>query len=442
VNRLNETVQDLKSQLEAERRVSSSFTELARAIVSPLLTRKDIYQMVLDQARALTNSDHGFVSSIDPQSGAHVSHTLTKMKSDGCSAPLTQGVFPSGPHKQYGTLWGYGLNKREAFFTNDPASHPASQGLPSGHVPMRNFLSVPVVFHALLLGQIALANSNRDYTQNDIEVIEKLAVFYAVVLRNHLWAKELQEANETLEHKVETRTQELITANEKLTKQYEEILAVQEKNAALNRTLAEMNESLGQLVEAKTADLVSANKILTEQYAELTRVERELQIYATIDGLTGIFNRRHFLSRADEELKRIARYGGAGSLLMLDIDHFKKVNDSFGHAVGDAAIQRVARLCAETLRSTDLVGRIGGEEFAMLLIETDLAGAGQVAERLRQLVQDDPFGADQGISCPLRISIGVAETQFAEESLAALMVRADDALYRAKNEGRNRVITA
>jgi len=314
--------------------------------------------------------------------------------------------------------------------------------LPKGHVPMKNFLSVPVMFQGLLLGQIALANSTRDYMHRDVEIIEKLAVFYAVVLRNHLWAKELQEANETLEQKVESRTQELTEANEKLTAQYEEILDVQEKNVNLNKSLAELNKSLGQLVEEKTADLVSANRILTEQYAELARVGRELQIQATIDELTGIFNRRHFLSRADEEVKRIARYGGPGSLLMLDIDDFKRVNDSFGHAVGDAALQRVSQLCAESLRTTDLLGRIGGEEFAMLLLETELATAQQVAERLRLLIQADTFGAEQGISCLLRVSIGVAESRAQDESLAALMVRADDALYRAKNEGRNRVVTA
>jgi len=360
---LGENLQELKRQLEIERHVSSAFSELSKAIISPLLTNSDIYQMVLDQARELTDSEHGFVSSIDTDSGAHISHTLTKMKSDGCQAPLKGGVLPEGPHKTYGSLWGNGLNTREAFFTNNPSSHPSSRGLPEGHVPMKNFLSVPVAFHGLLLGQIALANSTRDYCQDDIEIIEKLSVFYAVVLRNHIWAQEMNV----------------------------------------------FNEKLTQL--------------------------------ATIDGLTGVYNRRHFLLCAEEEFRRINRYGGACSLLMLDIDRFKKVNDTFGHAVGDAAIHRVAELCAESLRSTDLLGRIGGEEFAMLLIETGIAEAALVAERLRLRIQDDAFGVEMDIFCPLRVSIGVAERQSQEsETLAALMSRADEALYRAKKEGRNKVV--
>ena len=162
---------------------------------------------------------------------------------------------------------------------------------------------------------------------------------------------------------------------------------------------------------------------------------------ATIDGLTGVYNRRHFLLCAEEEIRRINRYGGACSLLMLDIDRFKKVNDTFGHAAGDAAIHRVAKICAESLRSTDLLGRIGGEEFAMLLIETGLAEAGQVADRLRRRIQDDAFGIEKDIFCPLRVSIGVAERHSRDsEPLAALMSRADEALYRAKNEGRNKVV--
>lgn len=549
---MDEKLQELERQLEAERRVNASFTELSKAIISPVLSRNDIYQMVLDQARALTSSDHGFVSSIDPISGAHVSHTLTKMKADGCAAPLTEGVLPRGPHKKYSSLWGYGLNTKEAFFTNDPSSHPASKGLPNGHVPMKNFISVPVVFHGSLLGQIALANSTHDYSQSDIDIISKLAVFYAVVLQNHLWGKALQEANDNLENKVKELTQAEHKMRHSATIQ--SVLREIAVAAMLTTSLAEFYQTVhilvGKVLPAKffyitivdetTGDLLipfhadetfiperrSISKGITEyimrqgrtvhitpaemiQLSEMggmdeyclgnerniqsrhvlgaplieshgkpfgtmslilvdeiqvfqpedsevlsiiaaqvsmaverKRMEEELLIQATVDGLTGIYNRRHFLVRAEEELQRIDRYNGRCSLLMLDIDHFKMVNDRFGHAVGDSALLKIAGLCAESKRSTDLLGRIGGEEFAMVLIETDLAKAQQFAERLRQNIQDCNFCTEQGVPVPLRVSIGVAERKPNNEKLAALMARADEALYFAKNKGRNMVVKA
>jgi diguanylate cyclase (GGDEF)-like protein len=181
---------------------------------------------------------------------------------------------------------------------------------------------------------------------------------------------------------------------------------------------------------------------VTRNITERKRLEQKLQIQATTDGLTGIFNREHFWTRANEELQRIQRYGGVCSLLMVDIDHFKQVNDTYGHAVGDAVLQWITRLCREAIRDTDLFGRVGGEEFAILLLETDAAGAVAVAERLRQSIYDNHFVNDEGIGIPLRVSVGVAEYQKATESLSELMVRADKALYRAKSEGRNKVVEA
>lgn len=173
---------------------------------------------------------------------------------------------------------------------------------------------------------------------------------------------------------------------------------------------------------------------------ERKRAEEELQRHAIMDGLTGVFNRRHFLARANEELHRISRYNGCCSMLMLDIDHFKKVNDSFGHSVGDAALQRITGLCVTSLRETDLIGRIGGEEFTMLLLEAGAVQAQEIAERLRQSIEETVFFTEQGVRVPLRVSIGVAEYRVKSEVLAELMIRADKALYRAKHAGRNKVV--
>ncbi|MHC1759044.1 MAG: GGDEF domain-containing protein [Negativicutes bacterium] len=172
------------------------------------------------------------------------------------------------------------------------------------------------------------------------------------------------------------------------------------------------------------------------------RMEEELQYQATTDGLTGIFNRRYFLTRADEELQRIQRVDGTCSLLMLDIDHFKRVDDKFGHAAGDTALKWITLRCREATRSRDFVGRIRGDEFAILLLEIGILGAKQVAERLRQNIQDTAFKTEEGIQIPLSVSIGIAEHSSKSESPSELMIRADKALYRAKNEGRNKVVEA
>ena len=169
------------------------------------------------------------------------------------------------------------------------------------------------------------------------------------------------------------------------------------------------------------------------------KLEEELQQQATTDELTGIANRRSFFKRAEEELRRIDRYQRNCALLFLDIDHFKKVNDTYGHAVGDKALQRIAAICQESMRSTDLLGRIGGEEFAMLLLETGLMEAGLAAERLRQSIQDAVFLIDGNI-VPLKVSIGVTGHGPQEASLSEMMILADQALYQAKQSGRNRVM--
>lgn len=178
---------------------------------------------------------------------------------------------------------------------------------------------------------------------------------------------------------------------------------------------------------------------VTRDISDRRELRLELERQATIDSLTGVANRRHFLSLAQREVKRCGRHGCDISLLMLDIDHFKKVNDTFGHATGDLALQAVAKTCASELRNADLIGRIGGEEFAILLVETDIEKACAVAERLRSLVQAIHLLTQDGQSVRLTTSIGAAELREGEHDLPELMAQADQALYKAKNSGRNRV---
>lgn len=161
-----------------------------------------------------------------------------------------------------------------------------------------------------------------------------------------------------------------------------------------------------------------------------------LNVLATTDGLTGIANRHHFMNVAEGEVARALRYQAPLAGLMLDLDHFKHVNDAHGHAIGDAVLRTVAEICTQSLRNIDLVGRYGGEEFAFLLPEAGIEQARITAERLGKAVANHSFSAG-GRNFQVTASIGVAELRGAEDTLAALLDRADRALYAAKQAGRN-----
>jgi diguanylate cyclase (GGDEF)-like protein/PAS domain S-box-containing protein len=173
---------------------------------------------------------------------------------------------------------------------------------------------------------------------------------------------------------------------------------------------------------------------------EMKRLENELRRLATTDSLTGAFNRRHFMESANSEIARSRRHQHALSVLMFDIDKFKSINDNYGHPVGDEAIRALARNLTEGGRNCDLVGRLGGEEFAMLLPETPLEQAIEVAERLRLAIMDIRIQAGDKI-VSYTSSIGVAELAERDRNIEDMLSRADEALYEAKNSGRNRVVS-
>lgn len=167
-------------------------------------------------------------------------------------------------------------------------------------------------------------------------------------------------------------------------------------------------------------------------------LEQELTRLATTDPLTGVANRRRFIEQLEMELVRVKRLGEPASFVMLDIDHFKNVNDTHGHTIGDGVLQHLAALSRRRLRRIDLFGRLGGEEFGILLPGTDEAGALQFAEGFRLCVADTPF-QDGTVAVHFTISIGIAEFNSSDVAADSIIARADVALYRAKDDGRNRV---
>jgi len=175
---------------------------------------------------------------------------------------------------------------------------------------------------------------------------------------------------------------------------------------------------------------------------ELERVNKELAELATIDSLTQVANRRAVEQRLVHEFQRARRYKHPLTCILLDIDHFKKVNDTYGHPVGDKVLIEVAAALREATRNTDMVSRFGGEEFLVLAPETAAAAGGFVADRIRQSIEHRTSQkSDQGLPA-VTASLGVASTELAVGNESELVARADQALYRAKHEGRNRVVIA
>ncbi|HEY0835508.1 MAG TPA: diguanylate cyclase [Azospirillum sp.] len=189
-------------------------------------------------------------------------------------------------------------------------------------------------------------------------------------------------------------------------------------------------------------DVQTDGVLLTAVIRDITerkRFENELRHLATTDPLTGLANRREFLAAAERELVRVRRYDRPAAVLMVDIDHFKRINDTHGHAAGDEALRRVAAICRDLLRESDLIGRLGGEEFGILLPETDVAAAREAAERLRAALAGADIRRPDGGAMRLTASIGIAACTATDSSIGQALSRADDALYHAKGQGRNRV---
>jgi diguanylate cyclase (GGDEF)-like protein len=207
------------------------------------------------------------------------------------------------------------------------------------------------------------------------------------------------------------------------------ILTVFLRNRATRRL--EWERTLRERAEAANRELLSLR-------AELVRHAQQLERLATTDDLTGLCNRRHFLALAADALRWHAREQRPLALLIFDIDLFKSINDRFGHDAGDAVIRQVAEVCRSGMHRSDILARIGGEEFVLLLPDTNGEQAAKLAEQLRLLLEATPFIVD-GTDIAVTVSIGGADADVASECVGDVMKRADQALYQAKREGRNRV---
>lgn len=201
------------------------------------------------------------------------------------------------------------------------------------------------------------------------------------------------------------------------------------------------DESLEGRVQLRNNDLIKVGRTVFKFIAH-NNIEAayhdEIYRLTTVDGLTQVNNRRSFDEAIEREISRCRRYGRTLSLVLIDVDHFKRINDTFGHLAGDAVLKEVASAIKKRIRKEDLLARYGGEEFAVLTPEVDQKGALAMAEKVRKVVEKHEFSFDDEV-IPVTISCGVATLGKKGDGAEALVQRADEKLYEAKEAGRNQV---
>jgi PAS domain S-box-containing protein len=216
-NRMIGAIQDItehKSKEESLKRdlaLTQALARLSSMLISPRSSFKQLADMIIKYAQLITDSEHAFVQTRDSATGNMIGHASTEMSAQGCTMEEQSGgiVFPVGANGQYSSLWGYALNHHQGFFTNDPASHPAAQGIPKGHIKLKNYLAVPAFMGTELMGQIAVANSKRLYNEDDLSAITRLTELMALATS--------RERSETILRKrtleLEEATRELKSSN-------------------------------------------------------------------------------------------------------------------------------------------------------------------------------------------------------------------------------------
>ncbi len=200
------------------------------------------------------------------------------------------------------------------------------------------------------------------------------------------------------------------------------------------KNFKKINRNLESLVDQRTVELKSLNKTLENQALTLEEKNKELEHLAVTDQLTKLFNRKKLDETMESELHRTMRYNHLFSVILLDVDHFKSVNDTYGHQVGDQLLVDMSKLLKENLRDTDIIGRWGGEEFMIICPETDLIAAIKLAENLRLKIETHKFDVIDSKTSSFGVTVYKKD-----DDHKSIVARADEALYTAKTNGRNRV---
>ena len=246
-------------ELRRQLAVSRALADLSNALLAVGLSIEQIADVVLGCAKGLTDSEHGYVASIDPETGDNVCHTFTPMLGSACQVTEEKQriAFPAGPDGRYAALWGHALNTREAFFTNDCVSHAASVGLPEGHLPIHNFLTVPAIVGDELVGQVALANSAVDYTERDLAAIGRLTELYALAIQRARSQGALRESEEKY-HSLYTTMNEGVALHE---------MVYDEEGAAVDYRITDINPAFEEITGLPRDHAVG--RLATELYGTI-----------------------------------------------------------------------------------------------------------------------------------------------------------------------------
>jgi diguanylate cyclase (GGDEF)-like protein len=330
--------------LEWELKFNTAIADLASALLAEhLFSIDEISNLVLEHARKLTKSIFGYVGYIDQDTKRLVSVTLTKDIWDKCNVKDKAFVF-----EKFSGLWGWVLNNKQPLLTNSPSEDPRSTGIPPGHIPINRFLSAPAMIGENLVGQIALANSERDYTERDLSFIIRLASLYAIAVQRK-WSEE------------------------------------------------------------------------------------KLYYLSMHDALTGLYNRSYF----EQEMQRIeeGRFKSVG-IVVCDIDGLKLINDTLGHQSGDELLKASAKVIKESFRKGDVVARIGGDEFAVIIPNADKDTVKKACLRTRDTISE--YNSKHS-DLPMSISIGYAFSNKPPLKMYNLFKKADNSMYKEKlRQGKRR----
>jgi diguanylate cyclase (GGDEF)-like protein/PAS domain S-box-containing protein len=448
---------------------------------------EELMRQALDEIGALTNSPIGFYHFLEPdQKTLSLQAWSTRTLREFCQA---EGAGMHYDLDQAG-VWVDCIGKREPVIHNDYPALPHRKGLPPGHAEIKRELVVPTLSAGQIVSILGVGNKPSDYDENDVALVSYVAdVIWGIVERKRteaqLQAYQQQLETQNLELRklslaIEQSGNAVVVTDAQGAIQYAnpsfeqtsgyQLRDVKGKNPRILKSGQQSDEFYRELWQTITSGQIwrgefhnrrkdgslyweaatiapvqdDAGQItnyiaIKADITERKQMEANLERLATTDFLTGTLNRRQLTRLADLELERAHRYQHPTSILMLDIDYFKKINDRYGHATGDLAIQQTAQTLLENLRNVDYLGRYGGDEFTIVLPETDRLGAEQIAERLRAKVEKQTVRSENQ-SVQFSISLGLVCVTAAGEpfqNFNTVVQLADKALYAAKAAGRN-----
>ena len=436
--------------------LNAALARLAQAALS--IPVAELLRQTVDEAERLTASRIGFCHFLEAdQINLTLQAWSTQTLAVYCQAPDQASHYPL----DRAGIWADCIRRRAPVIHNDLTALAERKGLPPGHAQVIRELVVPVLDKERIAAVLGVGNKLTPYTGADIGVLTQLATLAWQFVERHRVEQALRQSEHRLQAVFESNSDGMLVVDQAGRIQLANQAAAHVLGLPPGRLtsqhfgfpIADANSTEVEVVggdQQLRALEMRVNNITNEGHhtylvslrdlSDHKRLEEVLRLQATTDGLTGVSNRRHFFELSEREIKRAIRRHHALVLALIDIDHFKAINDTYGHAAGDVALSELVQVLSKNLRDMDILARLGGDEFVVLLPETDLNQARTAIERLRRALSRHPLSTiDETLR--LKISVGLAALAGEQDTLDTLLVRADHALYAAKHAGRDSVQT-